>query len=348
MDQSTTDDTPGHTGDPAAGTPAPTPRAGPPSVPRRRGVFVWVRRAALAGVVATVVIHFGLALLASAWTVRFDAADAGGTSEDLVEFAVMTEAELASLEDSALSVEAPDAPVESESELSDLTLFDEAASALLDQIATDPVEMSVDVGAGDLSTETADGIDGSGAGSLGGASFFGLTAEGTRFAYLVDVSSSMRDDGKIQTTQRELSRSVEGLAENGEFLIVLYSDSANPLGGSRSYRDATDRNKASARRQIADIYPSGGTQPLPGFELIFNQRTKPDAIYFMTDGRFDTAVAGEVARMNRRFRIPVHTILFGQPSSSAVIRDQVRELMEQIARQSGGSFVHHGVPGGGP
>ncbi len=313
---------------------------------RRRGVFLWVRRAAVFGVVATVLIHFVLGAVASWWTVRFDGADAGGKEGELVEFAVMTEAELASLSESALSVESPDVPQPEESALSDLALFDETASAALDQLAAEQVEIDIEVGAGDIGADSGEVGEGAGAGSFGGASFFGLAAQGTRFAYIVDISASMKDDGKLETTQRELVRSIEALPENGEFLIVLYSDKAAPLGGRRSYTDATDRGKERARGEISNIYPSGGTQPLPAFELVFDLRTKPDAIYFMTDGRFDVAVAGAVAQMNRRHRIPVHCILFGNPSPSAVIRDQVRGLMEQIARQSGGNFVHFGAPGG--
>ncbi|MEM1185571.1 MAG: vWA domain-containing protein [Planctomycetota bacterium] len=319
--------------------------------PLRRGrVFAWVRRATVAGAVLTLVVHVVLGLVAGWWTVGFDNSGSGSQDGQLIEldFPVMTEAELAAAMDSSLESESPQVPEPTESTLSELSLFDAAASAAVDELATEQVDIDLDTGAGDLAGDGSELGETSGGGSLGGASFFGLAASGTRFAYIVDVSSSMRDDNKMEITRAELVRSIDALAENSEYLIVLYSNEAAPLGGRRAYKDATTAGKRRTREQIAEIYPSGGTHPLPAFELLYAMRSKPDAIYFMTDGRFDAVVPGEVASLNRRHRIPVHTILFGEPSTSTVIREQVRDLMKQIARQSGGNFVHHGVTGGGP
>ena len=314
---------------------------------RRRRVFTWVRRATLAGLVLTVAVHLVLAVVAGFWSVPRGSPGEGVESGELIDFAVLTEADLAAAGDSALDAEAVDVPDASDSALTELSLFDAAQSAAIDELATERVEVAIDTGAGDLTGDGADLGESAGAGSLGGASFFGLSAAGTRFAYIVDISSSMRDDGKMATTQGELTRSIGALAENGEYLIVLYSNDAVPLGGRRAYRDATESNKRSTRVQIAEIFPSGGTHPLPAFQMLYAMRTKPDAIYFMTDGRFDADVPARVAEMNSRFRIPIHTILFGEPAANAVIRNQVREQMQQIARQSGGNFAHHAVARGG-
>ncbi|MEM7756446.1 MAG: hypothetical protein AAF297_12540 [Planctomycetota bacterium] len=333
--------------------PASAVAAARPDPVRRGRVFAWVKRATVLGLAATLVVHLGLAVLAEAWRIRGPVGESETTGENLVEFAIMTEAELAATVVGELDTETPEVPSEAESMLSDLALFDSEASAAVDELALEQVDIDVGTGAGDLEGDGADLGQTAGGGALGGASFFGLAAEGTRFAYIVDISKSMLGDfqertTKIEVLRRELTRSIDALSENGEYLIVLYSSEAYALGGRRAYRDATDSAKRRTRADIADIFPTGATKPLLGFEMIYSLRTKPDAIYFMTDGQFLNTVPAEVARQNRRHRIPIHTVLFGRPSPNDQVNNEVRGLMEQIARQSGGRFVHHTAAGAEP
>ena len=88
---------------------------------------------------------------------------------------------------------------------------------------------------------------------------------------------------------------------------------------------------------------AGGMRvPLPAFDLLFELRPRPDAIYFMTDGAFvnPEAVVAEITRLNRSTGrvVPIHCITF--------IEREAEETMKEIARQSGGSYTH--VTGGAP
>ncbi len=295
----------------------------------------WTTRAAVAGALLSLLIHAAVLALAAILTIRYPGADAGGVHEaDTVEFAMMTENELASM---LASADEPARPVVPES----LTPIDPAATALQE---TDPVtsdltadtdlDVELDAGAGDVGDSGEGVVTGAGG---GGASFFGLEAQGSRFAYIVDRSSSMRGE-KMARTRAELSESIGALTENGEFLIVFYSDQPEALGGRPRWRDASERSKAEARRLITSVMPMGGTKPLPAFEMVFERRIKPDAIYFMTDGKFSDSVPERIAAMNRRYRIPIHCILFGEPSTNGAIAREVRDLMRQIADASGGRF----------
>jgi len=327
----------------------PSPRAAQPDTAEpetaaytgitRAAWFRWLTRASVAGVVLSILIHLFAGVLAYLLTVRYPNADAGGVIEGAeVEFAVMTESELAAVLASEDTSTEPLVP-ESESALDPTAVeLTEVTPTSSDALTDESLDIQIDEGAGDVSDSDGEGLV-TGAGG-GGASFFGLEAQGSRFAYIVDRSSSMKNSGKMARTRAELSRSISALADHGEFLIVFYSDSPEALGARPRWRDASERSKEDARRLIGSVVPMGGTKPLPAFELIFGRRVKPDAIYFMTDGEFDDNVPDRIEAMNRRYRIPVHCILFGRPSPNAVRTNDVRDRMKRIADASGGRFRH--------
>ena len=86
------------------------------------------------------------------------------------------------------------------------------------------------------------------------------------------------------------------------------------------------------------VTPSGATNPSPAFLVVFANRPRPDAVYFMTDGEFNDTVVAEIASMNAEMQIPIHCITFGERGAEP--------MMREIARQSGGTYTHIG--GGRP
>ena len=260
-----------------------------------------------------------------------------GSGGGPIEVAILTEAELGSIEgafglDEALAspsapdIDASDAPAIELSESPSTTL---GASSLID---ADLGDAGGSLGAGDIGL--GDGDLGGGGGGGGGASFFGVEARGNRIAYVVDTSGSMGLSGKLGSLQRELVKSVSDLSDNTRFLICLFSSDAMPLGGRREWSEASPSGKRWARDEIARIVADGGTEPLNGFRIVLESRPKPDAIYFMTDGEFNSIVAVEVARLNADLKVPIHCIAF-QTSAS-------EELMRLIAAESGGTYTFIG------
>lgn len=325
------------TGAEAGGLPVPEAEGAHPEP--RRSLMRWLTRASVAGAVVSVLVHLFAGLVASLLVVRYPDADAGGTIEGAeVEFAVMTENELAAVLAPAQESQQPLVP-ESDTALDPVaTELMEFTPSSSESLTESTLDVEIDAGAGDVGDDPGGGLTG-GAGGGGGASFFGLEAQGSRFAYIVDRSSSMRG-AKMSRTRAELSQSVSGLTENGEFLIVFYSDEPEALGGRARWRDASERSKEEARRLISSVVPVGGTKPLPAFELVFGQRVKPDAIYFMTDGRFGDDVPGRIESMNRRYRIPIHCILFGKSTQNSALMQDVRAMMQRISDDSEGRFRH--------
>lgn len=308
-----------------------------------------------AGLLISLGLHIAFLLVAAIWYVggggtSGQGAQAGGAGGP-IGVAVMTSEEFAQLSgDAALDTSAPvseiGAPTTADSgdrlgvEVDSLSGANLSTAGVGEGLGAE----STGFGAGDI----GDGSSlGTGGGSGGGAaSFFGVEARGTRFAYVIDVSGSMAigvgGDGsttRMDLLRGELERSVRALPDRSRFSIILFSTGAEPLGKRAEWTSADDSGKGWARRNIALLKPDGDTQPSPGFQLVFKLRPRPDAIYFMTDGEFDQTHADTIAELNGSARIPIHCITF--------ISEEGRANMQRIAAQSGGTYTHVGAPGAG-
>lgn len=293
-----------------------------------------ITRFLISGGALSLFVHALVLLLAALIPIRFAALGGAKDSDGEIEVAVLTESELAELTADSISDGAPDLPdLES---LVDVNLEPLEASPDVPAIGDQPLEVDLDIGGGDIGDIGE--LSELGAGGVT-ASFFGLEAQGTRFAYIVDISSSMRSGDKWTRTRTELLRSISQLPENGRFLVAFYSDGSAPLFDQWSWSDATDRIKRRAGSTIRRVEPSGGTQPSQAFTEIFGMSPPPEAIYFMTDGRIPEGVPGLVSQLNRRERIPVHCVFFGDSREGAAAVDDAKSLLLRISRESGGRFT---------
>lgn len=175
-------------------------------------------------------------------------------------------------------------------------------------------------------------------GGAAGTSFFGVSSSGTRFAYIVDRSGSMGDGTKMAVAKRELASSIQGLPDYAQFYVVMFSSGIM----MPHFQDDWMRAKATTVARMVrwlntEVDPSGGTEPRGAFQQVFSLETRPDVIFFLTDGEISNFTADEVAALNRRGkRVVINTIAFGDPTS--------QDLLKAIASQSGG--VYRYVPAG--
>ena len=130
-------------------------------------------------------------------------------------------------------------------------------------------------------------------GSLTGASaeFFGIGGYGQTFVYVVDCSGSMSERGKFERAIYELLHSIEQLASDQRYFVIFYSDAAYPMDADEPVL-ATEDEFARTRRWVSHVEPEGGTNPLPA--LLFALSLEPDAIYFLSDGKFDPVTLQEL------------------------------------------------------
>lgn len=322
------------------------PRAGPPSpaagavsepAPFDERLLRWVRRATVIGIAASLLVHLVAWFVAAHMSIGHAAGHGPAPMPGVVDFAVMTEAELNQLQDSQLSFDSPSVPEVNQEPLPEIESLDMPSEEEITGSLAEIAPTAIGTGAGDIGETSGLSEGGSGSGS---ASFFGVEATGSRFVYIVDTSGSMAIGGKLEALQSELVKSLDGLLEAAEFLVITYNSNAAALDGRTVWSDADERGKRSARRAIARLEAAGGTEPDPAFRMAFAMRPPPDAIYFMTDGEFNEEVATDIAMLNSEYKIPIHCIAF--------VSRQSEPLMRRIAQQSGGSYTFVPAPAGGP
>lgn len=288
------------------------------------------RRAPALGVAASLIVH--AFLLVSLAFILLDRPAGSGGSGDAIELAIVTQAELSAMD--AASGAAPAIDAEAPAELLDATIFDTPVAEAALESASGAI-----AGLEGAGKTIGQGVDLGGGAGGGSASFFGVEARGSRFAFIVDVSGSMAGP-KMATLKRELAASVAALNENASFTVVLFSSTPRIIGGRPQWSRAADRAKDSALMEIRAIEPGGATNPIPAMDIVFGLRPRPDAVYFMTDGQFSELVVQEFDRHNRAWiePVPVHTISF--------VSREAEEALIRISDGSGGSYTH--IPGTTP
>ena len=279
------------------------------------------------GIALSLLLHITIMIwLATVYRMR---AEVGSPTPVSFDFTVLPDSALSELD----AVDLSDLASEVGDALDQAATPDDLSAELTDSTALE-IDLSVGslpvLGGAGGASGSGEGF-GSGAGG-GGASFFGLTARGTRFAYIVDISGSMEMGDRMPVMVEELCQSVLRLPDNAHFYLVFFASgySTPPMqrGWQLARRPTTHR---FARWIRSDIVPGGGTYPRESFEHVFELSIRPDAIFFLTDGEIPGGTADAVAAMNTgRRRVAIHTIAFGDASS----QDELRRM----ARDSGGTY----------
>ena len=187
-------------------------------------------------------------------------------------------------------------------------------------IAEQSIEQSIIANVTTAFSESLSGSD-----TAGTAGFFGLTAGGTNFVYVIDRSGSMTGT-RFATAIDELTRSVTALNENMNFYIIFYDSEFVTMNASKLV-SASNANKKKHLQWAQSIAAQGGTDPTQAMLRAISLR--PDSIWLLSDGQFDEAAVSEIKKSNSR-GIQIHTLAFGS-------NDGEKQLKE-IAAQNGGKY----------
>ncbi len=166
-----------------------------------------------------------------------------------------------------------------------------------------------------------------GGGNGAGSSFFGLQASGDRVVFVVDVSGSMKGR-RLYRARQELTRSLESLRTDQQYFVIFFSDAGRSPMPSDKMLPATPENVSETIKWLKRIDSGGGTNPLPG--LLMAMQLNPDAIFLMTDGKFDPQIVWAVEQAKPVKPLPIYTISFASRSAEALLR--------AIAEQTGGDY----------
>jgi hypothetical protein len=158
-------------------------------------------------------------------------------------------------------------------------------------------------------------------------------------ALVIDVSGSMRDEGKLDAVKRALAAFLDRLRPQDEIALVTFDSEARVVAGRRPRDDG-----AWLRRAIAGLEPGSGTNLHGGLMLGLREigtRPRPGAshrVLLLTDGIANQGVTDpeEILRDARKYTdddIDLSTIGVGS--------DLNTQLLERLAR--GGHGLSHFV-----
>ncbi len=177
---------------------------------------------------------------------------------------------------------------------------------------------------------------GNGEGEGEPASFYGISATGQSFVFVVDRSMSM-DGQKWLSAQTELIRSISELSTEQSFFVNFFNHESTPIFNLKGKRErllvASPEEIEKAREWIYEIGPFGNTSPIDSMKQAL--RLNPDVIFLLSDGIFRDGTL-EYLRSHNQDRgtgkpnIVVHTIAYGDQAGAA--------LLEQISIENGGKF----------
>ena len=171
--------------------------------------------------------------------------------------------------------------------------------------------------------------------------FFGALTDERRLCYVVDCSGSMK--GLFGRVRKELKASIESLEPDQYFSIIFFSSGKLLEFGNGKLIRATRKARLVACDFIDLARPLGRTNALKALERAVrigdDNGEGPSVIYFLTDGfeltTEDTqSLPRKVIILLNRFAplTKINTIGFWPTSDD-------QEMLEAIARQSGGEFV---------
>lgn len=283
------------------------------------GMPPWARQWTSAMV--SVVVHSLLVTGFGLWAYGFRGAPTPGGEEVMI-------AELPVIE---LEDETPELQPEAEQgqQPSEMELMEVAPLSISEAGQLELVDVASSLGVGGQGAINTGEVRESGMAAQ--ASFMGLQARGQRFCIIADCSGSMKG-GKIDFLKKEVLRTIGGLSGGTRFQIYFFNNRAVPYPQPGWRRPLVEI--AEVRRWVEDtIRAKGGTEPSEAFRLAFQLAPRPDAVFFMTDGKFSGDVVSVIKKLNQNGRrVPVHTITFVDRSAEA--------MMRQIASQSGGRYRH--------
>lgn len=204
-------------------------------------------------------------------------------------------------------------------------------------------------------------------GELGGGmtrqtQFMGQSAEGTRFAFVIDYSKSMSNT-QLRVMKHELYNAVKEIGDGGMVSLIFFSGpvwrpdqdaqaAIGRWGGSNGkgwyLKDNIEapepqwlfpntKNLAALERMIYQTPTTYGTDWYPPLKEALSIEPPPDIIFFMTDGACPQSSIDKTLTMVGDLpsgSVQINTMVLGIDESRAT-------ALKQIAEMTGGEFRHY-------
>jgi len=214
--------------------------------------------------------------------------------------------------------------------------------ATSDSFSTDQTMLTADLSTTSLNASTQSmtpslagggggGMEGGMGGSGGGTSFFGISSVGSRFCYIVDISGSMNQQGRLGAAISELTKSLKKLPDFARFYVLFYSNRVVEPSIQKGWNSARSSTIRRMEKEFDSLHARGGTIPEPAFQKAFSLDPLPEVIFFLTDGEISGFTAEKLRTiMPKRHKFVVNTIAFGNSANQTDMID--------IAKATGGQY----------
>ncbi|WP_254510088.1 VWA domain-containing protein [Anatilimnocola floriformis] len=157
--------------------------------------------------------------------------------------------------------------------------------------------------------------------TAGETKFFGLTAKGSRFVFVVDCSASM-EGAPLVAAKREVLVALEKLKRTNQFQIVFYNERSRSMPRMAF---ADENGLADARTFVASMTATGGTDHLQALQAA--KRLGPDVIFFLTDASDPGISARDLKKIREDNVAAIHVIDIA--SEKAGETKSLRQLAEE-------------------
>lgn len=161
---------------------------------------------------------------------------------------------------------------------------------------------------------------------------------GMDYVFVVDISGSMRNDGKLVLSQKAVQAFVNALGAEDRFDVMVFNSKPEMMFGQLG--EVNDEGKAQLKGFLGEQFARGGTDLRPAMTAAYRykQADRELNVVVLSDGMTERGEQQELL-----------TLINEAPASSKVFcvgigNDVNRPLLRQLAESAGGlaTFISHG------
>jgi Ca-activated chloride channel family protein len=154
------------------------------------------------------------------------------------------------------------------------------------------------------------------------------------YVFVLDISGSMGDDGKLDTSRQSLGAFINALGEQDRFELLAFN--VQPTPAFNALRKADAAAKAEAIKFLSSQQARGGTVLAPTMQTAYRyadtaqQNPRPLNVIILSDGMTEQKERAELLNLIKQRPAGARVFCIG------VGNDVNRGLLEQLADESGG------------
>lgn len=137
--------------------------------------------------------------------------------------------------------------------------------------------------------------------------------------FVIDVSSSMQGNNKLDRVMNALARAIDQLSNKQKFCVILFDHGHYFAPGAQGLEVASPESKRRAKLWLEQAPGGGGTMPMSAMTaaIVLN----PERIVLLSDGEFDPTNVQTITVLNHQRRKPAKIDCVGLMEDVMVLRE---------------------------